>query len=149
MLPPELAFDPTRAVWPTIRLPVSAVQDLLMVSHAPEQIAIYRDQMRSGQRFPPISVIRLFGRYVIADGHKRFAAFRMLAGRDIVVEVWPWSAWVADLWRQAVANARKNRTILELSVRRPRAAGRLLLTTLLHWKRVAASFAMWASGRHS
>ena len=138
---PDLVFDASCATSPIARLPVSAVHDLLTVTHAADRIARYRDEMAGGARFPPISVIRLFGRYLVADGHKRLAAFRALgAGEDeILVEVWPLSRWLADQQRQAVANARKNGRILALSVTHPREAGRLAATTVLHWRRVLVS----------
>jgi hypothetical protein len=119
---------------------LSAVHDPLTVTHAADRIACYREQMLAGARFPPIAVIRLFGRHFVADGHKRLAAFRTLpSAQEIVVEVWPPSRWFADQYRQAVANARKNRRILALSVTRPQEAGRLAATTLLHWRRVVVS----------
>jgi hypothetical protein len=138
-LTPELVFDASRATSPTARLPLSAVHDPLTVTHAADRIAGYREQMLAGARFPPIAVIRLCGRHLVADGHKRLAAFRTLGLQEIIVEVWPWSRWLADQHRQAVANARKNRRILALCVTRPRDAARLAATTLLHWRRVVVS----------
>jgi hypothetical protein len=143
----EAAFDPGRAEYPTRSLPVSDVVDLLPLSHAPERIAQYRERMAAGDRFPPIAVIRLFGRYVIADGHKRYSAYRSLGAAAIVVEVWPLTRWLKDQWQQAVGNARKNGRILRTGVSDPRRAGRLLLTTLLHWRRVATSLMLRATGR--
>ena len=51
--------------------------------------------------------------------------------------------------RPRVANGRKNRTIVAMSVRDPRSASRLLLTTLLHWKRVAISLTRLIPGLRS
>ena len=136
---PDLVFDVSRATAPIARLPLPAVHDLLTVTHAADRIARYRDAMARGDRFPPISVIRLFGRYLVADGHKRLAAFRSLGADAIVVEVWPFATWLTDQRRQAAANARKNGRILALSVTRPREAIRLASTTVLHWRRVAVS----------
>ena len=133
------AFDPRLADFPTRTLPAAAVVDLLPLSHVPERVAAYRDRMRAGDRFPPISVLRIFGRYVIADGHKRYSAYRLLGAPDIVVEVWPVSRWLRDQWRQATDHARKNARVLSVSVTDPPQAGRLLLTTVLHWRRVASS----------
>lgn len=135
----DSVFDVTRAASPVARLPLLAVHDPLVVTHAADRIARYRDQMLRGDRFPPISVIRVFGRHLVADGHKRLAAFRTLGADDILVEVWPLSRWVADQCAQAAANARKNRRILALSVTSPREAARLAATTLEHWTRVARS----------
>ena len=144
-----MAFDPALADFDVATLPLDRVIDPLEVTHAPERIARYRDRMVAGERFPPITVVRLLGRYLVADGHKRLAAYRTLGPTDILVQVWPLKRWARDQWEQAVANARKNRTIIALSVRDPRSASRLLLTTLLHWKRVATSLARWAAGRPS
>src|SRR5262245_53290499 len=69
-------FDASLAEYPTRVLRCDEVVDLIPLSHAPDRIAQYRDEMRQGNRFPPISVIRLVGRYLVADGHKRFAAYR-------------------------------------------------------------------------
>lgn len=140
-------FDPARAEFPTRVLPCAHVVDLIALSHAPERIALYRHRMQQGDRFPPISVIRLFGRYLVADGHKRFAAYRQLGEPDILVEVWTPGRWLQDQWRQAVRNGRKNLRIVTTSVTSPVEAWRLLQTTLLHWRRVAMSLAARAAGR--
>ena len=137
--PIDEAFDPRLSEFPTRTLPADAVVDLLPLSHVPERVAAYRDRMRAGDRFPPISVIRIFGRHVIADGHKRYSAYRLLGGSDIVVEVWPLTRWLRDQWRQARDHVRKNARVLSVSVTDPAQAGRLLLTTVLHWRRVASS----------
>ena len=140
-------FDAARATFRTRRLAVADVVDLLPISHAPERIAAYRDRMIAGDRFPPIAVIRLFGRYVIADGHKRYSAYRGLDRPDMVVEVWPYRRWLRDQLHQALGNARKNGRILAASVTDPAQAWRLLKTTLLHWRRVATSLLHRAAGR--
>jgi hypothetical protein len=143
-----MPFDPALADCDVATLPLDRVIDLLDTSldiHAPDRIAHYRDRMAAGERFPPIAVVRLLGRYLVADGHKRLAAYRSLGPVDIVVEVWPLRRWARDQWRQAVANGRKNRTILVMGVRDPRSASRLLLTTLRHWKRVVTSLALRAA----
>ena len=137
--PPVTGFDPARAEFPTRMLPVEAIVDLLPLTHVPERVTAYRDRMQAGDRFPPISVIRLFGRFVIADGHKRYSAYCLLGEPMIVVEVWPLHRWLRDQGRQARHNARKNARIVATSVSDPGGAGRLLLTTLLHWRRVASS----------
>ena len=140
-------FDPRLAAFRTVVLPCAAVVDLLPISHVPERVAMYTEQMRRGDRFPPVSVIRLFGRHVVADGHKRFSAYLELHQDRIVVEVWPFDRWLRDQWDQVVSNARKNARIASTSVTDPRAAWRLLVTTLLHWRRVATSLVSRAMGR--
>jgi hypothetical protein len=130
-------FDPALAECPARTLPTANVIDLLHVSHAPDVVAAYRAQMLDGHRFPPIAVIPLAGRFVVADGHKRLAAYRALGRPTILVEVWGAGRFLRDQWRQVVGNTRKNARILRLSVSEPRAAFRLLLTTLQHWRRVA------------
>jgi hypothetical protein len=140
-------FDAARAEFPTRVLPCSEVVDLIQLSHAPERVAIYRDRMQEGDRFPPISVIRVLGRYLVADGHKRFAAYRQLGEPEILVEVWSYGRWLRDQWRQAIGNGRKNLRILVACFTRPADAWRLLQTTLLHWRRVATSLAARAAGR--
>jgi hypothetical protein len=144
-----MTFDPALAESRVARVLVDDVVDLLTISHAPERIAAYGERMAAGDRFPPIAVVRLLGRFVVADGHKRLAAYRALGRPDIVVQVWPMRRWARDQWQQAVANGRKNRTILAMSVRDPRSASRLLLTTVLHWKRVAISLTRLIPGLRS
>jgi hypothetical protein len=144
---PDEVFDVARAEFSTRRLAVEQIIDLLPISHAPERIATYRNRMIAGDRFPPIAVIKLFGRYVIADGHKRYSAYRGLHRGDILVEVWPYHRWLRDQLRQTMGNARKNGRILAASVTDPAQAWRMLLTTLLHWRRVATSLWQRAAGR--
>src|SRR5262245_49152445 len=95
-------FDVARAAYPVRVLPPHRVVDLLPVSHAPERIAEYRLAMQRGERFPPIAVVRCGGRYLIADGHKRFSAYRQLTDADIAVEVWTWRRWLRDQAGQLV-----------------------------------------------
>lgn len=134
-------FDPARAAHPTRVLPVGEVVDLLELTHAPERIEAYRDAMRRGDLFPPVAVIQLLGRHVLADGHKRLSAYRSLGHPEILVEVWPPRRWLRDQAQQAARNVRKNRRILaQLFVDR-REATRLMRATLGHWRRVALSLA--------
>jgi hypothetical protein len=144
---PLLVFDPELARFSTLVLPCVDVIDLLTVSHAPDRIDEYREQMRGGARFPPISVIRLARRYLVADGHKRFSAYRQLGYAHIVVEVWPLRRWLLDQWRQARSNAQKNLRIVVTGSSDPSGAWRLFLTTARHWRRVATSLARRAAGR--
>jgi hypothetical protein len=135
-------FDPTLATAATRTLPIDAVVDLLHVTHAPERIATYRAAMRRGDRFPPIAVVCIAGRFFIADGHKRFSAYRSLPVSEIVVEVWTLRRWLRDQGRQFVHKTRQQWRILSRSVvdRHARAqAARLFWDTVGHWKRVGLS----------
>ncbi len=134
-------FDPARAASPTRRLASRAVVDLLPLSHAPDVVASYAEAMRRGERFPPVGVVRLLGRFVVADGHQRLAAFRSLGGEELVVEVWPLTRLLADQVRQLRDNGRKNVRILRASLRDRAEARRLVADTVGHWRRVAASLA--------
>lgn len=134
-------FDPGRARHPTRELPVGEVVDLLELTHAAERIRDYCERMRAGDLFPPVSVVRLFGRWLVADGHKRLAAYRGLGPARIVVEVWPASAWLADQAGQARRNAAKNGRILARLFVDPRESARLAAGTARHWRRVALSLA--------
>jgi GT2 family glycosyltransferase len=130
-------FDVSRAGGPTRVVALQDVVDLLHVSHAPDTIDSYRSRMLAGDGFPPIAVVAVAGRFVVADGHKRLAAYKSLGHADIVVETWSGMRLLQDQWQQAVGNLRKNGRILRLSVTDPRAARDLLLTTVRHWRRVA------------
>lgn len=134
-------FDATLAEFSTRELPLEHVVDLLAISHAPERVAAYRDAMRRGARFPPVSVLPVAGYLVVADGHKRLSAYRALGYPHIVVEVWPWRRFVRDQIRQARDHVGKTRIFVRcLFTDRP-AAWRLLCSTLAHWRRVARSLA--------
>ena len=141
------AFDPDLAAFATIELACNDVIDPLAVTHAAARVSEYRSRMAAGDRFPPVSVLRVGGRYLLVDGHKRFTAYRELGHTHLVVEIWPLSRWLQDQARQLRDNARKNARIMALSVRHPGDARRLLLTTLLHWRRVARSLLLRATGR--
>lgn len=139
-------FDPGLAQHETRTVRIDEVIDLLEVTHAEERIAEYRRAMRAGDRFPPVSVVRLAGRLFVADGHKRFQAFRALAEGEIPVEVWPRRRWLADQWQQL---RRKTRAQCSLLLRLPSdpgaraAARRLFWDTLGHWRRALASLRRW------
>jgi hypothetical protein len=141
------AFDPDRAAFRTIVLACRDVIDPLAVTHAPARVSEYRSRMIAGDRFPPVSVLRIAGRYLLVDGHKRFTAYRKLGHTHLVVEIWPLSRWLQDQGRQLRDNGRKNVRILVMSVRHPVEARRLLLATVLHWHRVAKSLLLRATGR--
>ena len=140
-------FDPDLAGHPTRELPVVEVVDLLEVTHAAERIREYRERMRAGDLFPPVSVVRLFGRWLVADGHKRYAAWRGLGATRVVVEVWPFRTWLADQAGQAGRNARKNGRILARLFVDPRESALLARATTGHWRRVALSLAQRALRR--
>lgn len=140
-------FDPARAAHPTRTLRLEEVVDLLELTHAPEVIRGYRERMSAGDLFPPVSVIRLFGRWLVADGHKRYVAWAGLGGSEIVVEVWPLGRWLADQAGQAGRNARKNGRILARLFVDPRESLHLARATAEHWRRVARSLARRALRR--
>ncbi len=137
--PLEAAFDHSLSEGRTRRLPLSAVLDLLPLTHAHDRVLAYRGQMQAGARFPPVAVVPLGGRWVIADGHKRFTAYSALGPEAIVVEVWGVGRLLRDQWRQVRANAGKNRVILAACLNDRREARRLALATLGHWRRVLSS----------
>jgi hypothetical protein len=138
MTPPVDPFDPSLATSPTRIVSLAQVVDpLARRPHDPGRIEAYRSAMRAGASFPPISVVTFGSRYLVADGHKRLAAYVALGQPQIRVEVWSWGRWLGDQWRQAKDNAGKNRQILRLSLTDPPAALRLLGSTLTHWRRVA------------
>lgn len=130
-------FDSSLANSPTRTLPVARVIDPLPRSHVPERVEEYRRAMLQGDLFPPVSVIRFAGKFFLADGHKRFAAYRMFAPRHVTVEVWTHRRWVCDQAGQLVRNFRKNGAILRLAFTNRREAARLLIATVGHWRRVA------------
>ncbi len=140
-------FDSARAAHPTRVLAVEEVVDLLELTHAPEVILEYRERMRAGDLFPPVSVIRLLGRWLVADGHKRYVAWAGLGGKEIVVEVWPLRRWLADQAGQAARNARKNGRIASRLFVDPRESLVLARTTAEHWRRVALSLLRRATRR--
>jgi hypothetical protein len=143
-------FDPALAEFPTRVVAIREVLDLLQVSHAPERIGAYRDAMQAGAVFPPISVIRVGGRYLIADGHKRFSAYRMLPVNDILVEVWTLRRVGRDQWQQLGRKTRQQLALLRASAQDPsarRAVRRLALDTVGHWRRVLRSLSAWRRDR--
>ena len=143
---PLACFDPARATSATRTVEIANVVDLLPVSHAPERVHEYRRAMEAGALFPPVSVLSLFGRLVLADGHKRLSACRPLVGESLVVEVWPLPRFLRDQWEQARANGRKNAAILGHAFSDPREALRLLRSTTGHWRRVVVSLLAVARG---
>ena len=143
-------FDPDLATAPTRRVLVKQVVDLLHVTHDPERIQSYCNAMRRGDRFPPISVLRLGRVYIVTDGHKRLAAAKALRMAEIDVEVW-------SVWRLA-------RDLAGQSARHAAAAGRafgglfrgregrresrlFVAATVAHWRRTVVSLWQLVSGR--
>ena len=141
-------FDPSRAQFQTRMVPAAQILDLFTTTHAPERIESYRQAMAAGELFPPISVIQVGGRFVIADGHKRFRACLALGLGQITVELWPISRLLADQYRQFRRKTRQITTVLTRATRDPdgrQNAHRLYWDTVGHWKRIALSAA--AGGR--
>jgi hypothetical protein len=135
-------FDAAAAEFPTRVVRIEEVVDLLAATHAPERIAAYRQAMAAGTRFPPIAVVRCGGRYLIADGHKRFSAYAQLSRAPLPVEVWPLRRWLRDQWLQLRRKSAQQARLLRGGLRDPRdrrAARRLLWDTLGHWQRIARS----------
>jgi hypothetical protein len=136
-------FDTAGAVFPIRVLPLARVIDPLPVSHAPERIEQYRLAMERGDRFPPIAVVRWGRRFLVADGHKRFSAYKQLARHDdIVVEVWTLRRWLRDQLGQLRRKTRQQLGLLRRSRTDPQARrdlGRLAWDTAGHWRRMAQS----------
>lgn len=135
-------FDPTLAEFPTRTLRLVQVVDLLHVTHRADEVERFRRAILSGERFPPISVVLLAGRFFIADGHKRFSAYASLPVTDIVVQVWTIRRWLKDQWRQLRYKTRQQCSLAFRSLYDPRAraeARRLVLDTVGHWRRIVVS----------
>ncbi len=123
-------------------VPAAEVIDLLEVTHAPERIEEYRQAMQRGDRFPPIAVLRVAGRYFVADGHKRLSAMKALGADEVEIEIWSGRRWISDQFSQF-----RHKTGQQLSIlgRMPfdhaarRQAYRLFWDTVGHWRRVIAS----------
>lgn len=135
-------FDSALAVSPTIVVARSRILDPLgLRPHDIPRIEAYRRGMLSGARFPPVSVVKWGPRYLVADGHKRWAAYAALGRPHVRVELWTWRRWARDQARQVRHNVGKNLQIVRLSLTNPPAALRLAGSTLAHWRRVAAALA--------
>ena len=130
-------FDATSAGMRLREVRLDEVVDLLPLTHSVETIERYRARMLAGDLFPPISVLPLFGRLVITDGHKRFQAALPLEPGVVVVEVWSLGRLLLDQWRQLRSNGRKNARIVCSLFVRPSESWRLLRSTGQHWIRVA------------
>jgi len=138
----DAPFDCARAAFPTRVVPTARIVDLLQVTHDPENVLAYQKAMQAGELFPPIAVVRFAGRYIIADGHKRFGAFRALERDEIAVEVWPWRRVAGDLGRQAGRFWRRLWHVTVGSSGRRPATGerrRFVRDTAVHLSRMARS----------
>lgn len=143
-------FDTRKASSPTRLVTVEDAVDPLSVTHAPERIAEYRAAMQRGDLFPPVAVVRVAGHYLLADGHKRFSAYRALGLPQLPVEVWTLRRWAADQGTQFARKTRQQITTFARACFDPAArpaARRLLLDTLGHWRRIALSTARWTRRR--
>lgn len=143
-------FDAALGSLPARWLPDDRVVDLLGPSpHTVRKIERYRERMLAGDRFPPIAVVPVAGHLLLADGHKRLAAFRWLADvpepparpETIPVEVWTLRRWLADQGRQARTNLELQRRILTGLFVRPRESAQIASSIAGHWWRVARSLA--------
>jgi hypothetical protein len=135
-------FDPALAEFPTRIVSLAQVVDLLHVTHRPDEIERFRQAIEAGDRFPPISVVHLAGRFFVADGHKRFSAYAALSVSQIVVEIWTTRRWLQDQWRQFRHKSRQQCRLAFRSLFEQRAraeARRLVLDTIRHWRRIVVS----------
>ena len=135
-------FDTSFTPLETRAVPIHRIVDILHVTHAPDRIDEYRRAMLSGNRFPPISVIRMGRSFVITDGHKRFAACRAIGITTLDVELWTAGKLVADQIAQARRYSRlwwRTLSGLHRGRRARRQAWALVKSTLFHWWRVAVS----------
>jgi ATP-binding cassette, subfamily B, bacterial MsbA len=137
-------FDAARAQFATRVVRTDQVVDLFTTTHAPERIESYRAAMARGECFPPVSVIKLGRRFVIADGHKRYQACRTLGVVQIPIEVWPLSKLLDDQVRQFRHKSRQIAVVVARAMRHPegrKEAHRLYWDTVGHWQRIAHSAA--------
>ena len=140
---PACPFDPDLSDRPTQVIPVDQIVDLLRVPHAHDRIRMYRKAMEAGDRFPPISVVRLGRIFIIADGHKRFVACSELGLDDIEVELWGIGTLCKDLLAQMWSQIRKGATVISRLHHGPKARRRAcwyFLSFFYHWKRMFKSF---------
>jgi subfamily B ATP-binding cassette protein MsbA len=135
-------FDQSSAVFPTMVVPVTVVIDLLNQTHRPDRVEEFREAMDNGSLFPPVSVIRIGSRFILTDGHKRFAACKQRGMSHVMVELWTASRWITDLRSQTV---RKTGQVIRLALRSPRdpdsrkAGVRLFWDIVGHWRRIFTS----------
>lgn len=141
--PIQNVFEPSFAEHPLRTLRIDDVIDLLHVSHWPQRVDEYRNAMRAGERFPPVAVVYFAGRPFLADGHKRFQAYRGLGATEIAVQVWPLRRWLADQSDQLRRSLRRWANAaggLLDPARRPQSVD-ALSQIVDHWKRIWRSLA--------
>jgi ABC-type multidrug transport system fused ATPase/permease subunit len=137
-------FDASRAQFATRVVPAAQVVDFFTTTHAAERIDGYLNAMREGERFPPISVIRIGRRLIIADGHKRYRACRALGATWVMVEFWPLRKLLEDQYRQFRHKTRQIVTVAARAIRHPEGrkdAYRLYWDTIGHWQRIGSGAA--------
>jgi hypothetical protein len=144
---PANIFDENLAAWPTRKVRVASIIDLLEVTHAPERIDEYAAAMQRGESFPPIAVFWAFGWWFVADGHKRLSAYQQLGEPEILVECWPLGVLLADLLRQSRKSWRRLCAALAALPMDRKPARRLLMHTLAHWVRLARSLCSFLTRR--
>ncbi len=132
----KLGSSPTRVV------PVERVVDLLVVTHAPDRVERYRHAMLAGDRFPPVSVLPLFGWFLLTDGHKRFTAYKSIHAAEIPVQVWTIRRSMTHLGRQTLKEATQGCHIVAKLGRDPEAGTQLkkfLWSRVVHYRRLGRS----------
>lgn len=135
-------FDPSRARPERLaEAAASTLVDLLPIPADPWTIDHYREAMRRGELFPPIAVVRVFGWLLVADGHKRLAAWRTLGREDlpIPIELWSWANWLGDQLHQAGKTLWRLLRLPWWLVTDPTRAWREGTAAPRHWWRVARS----------
>jgi len=135
-------FDPKLGSSPTRVVPIGRVVDLLLVTHAPERVECYRHAMLSGDRFPPISVLPLFGWFLLTDGHKRFTAYKSLQISEMPVQVWTLRQSIGHLGKQTLREASQGCRIVARLGRDPKAGAELkkfLWSRVVHYQRLGRS----------
>ncbi|RPJ62096.1 MAG: hypothetical protein EHM23_04515 [Acidobacteria bacterium] len=138
----QSCFDLRLASSPTRHIPVRRVVDLLVVTHAPHRVAQYRQAMLSGDRFPPVSVLPVFGWFLLTDGHKRFTAYKSLQTAQIPVEIWTIPQSVAHLGRQTSKEVTEACRLVSELGRDPQAGTQLkkfLWSRVVHYRRLGRS----------
>lgn len=143
-------FDSSLAEFETRVFPIDSIIDLLSSTHAPEKIAEYRAAMDNGAKFPPLSIVRIAGRYFLADGHKRLGACKERGMTQVTVELWPLRRIVADLYRQTGRSLRRVASLIAQTPRDPQARKRwrrFYWDTVLHWKRFFVTLPSLIGGR--
>lgn len=53
-----------------------------------ETVKEYHDKMTLNEKFPPLSVFKIDGKFYLADGFHRYRAFKQIGEDDVVCDVW-------------------------------------------------------------